>query len=306
MRTTAVVLTLGRSPLLVPCLEALRREGGSEIEIRVVDQGETPVVFPTGLADQVLRPRKNLGFAAGNNLGMATAGGDWVAAVNDDAVVEPGWLPALIAALEADPGAAAAQGVNVQLAAPDLMDGCGLGWNDWWQAIQLGHGKPVSRLGPDTREIFGASATAALYRRSALKRVAPGGEVFDPRLFAWYEDVDLAVRLRAAGWRALLVPAARVWHAGSTTGSTLSRERWRLLYGNRWLVAARLLGWELWPRIPLLAARDVIDLVKAALKGDLEMAFGIPGGWGRALRLLPGFARRGAPAVPLGEIRRFR
>jgi GT2 family glycosyltransferase len=305
-KITAVVLTLGRSPLLVPCLEALRREGGSEIEIRVVDQGETPVVLPAGLADQVLRPRKNLGFAAGNNLGMATAAGDWVATVNDDAVVEPGWLPALIAALEADPGAAAAQGVNVQLAAPDIMDGCGLAWNDWWQAIQLGHGKPVSGLATGVREIFGASATAAVYRRSALKRVAPGGEVFNPRLFAWYEDVDLAVRLRAAGWRALLVPAAQVRHAGSTTGRTLSRERWRLLYGNRWLVAARLLGRELWPRIPLLAARDLIDLVKAALKGDLEMAFGIPGGWGRALRHLPGFARRGAPAIPLGEIRRFR
>ena len=143
MKTTAIVLTLGRSPLLVPCLEALRREGGSEIEIRVVDQGETPVELPAGLADQVLRPRKNLGFAAGNNLGMATAAGEWLAAVNDDAVVEPGWLSALIAALEADPGAAAAQGVNVQLAAPDLADGCGLGWNDWWQAIQLGHGHQI-------------------------------------------------------------------------------------------------------------------------------------------------------------------
>lgn len=306
MKTTAVVLTLGRSPLLAACLEALRRDGGSELEILVVDQGETPVDLPAGLADRVLRPGKNLGFAAGNNLGIAEAAGDWVAAVNDDAVAEPGWLPALIAALEADPGAAAAQGVNVQLAAPDIADGWGLAWNGWWQAVQLGHGKPVPDLETGVREIFGASATAAVYRRSALKRVAPDGGVFDPRLFAWYEDADLSGRLRAAGWRAILVPGPRVRHAGSTTGRTLSRERWRLLYGNRWLVAARLLGRAFWPRIPLLAARDLIDLLKAASKGELEMAAGILGGWGRALRLLPGFARLGAPAVPLGEIRRFR
>lgn len=308
-KTTAVVLTLGRSPLLVPCLEALRRDGGSSLEIVVVDQGETPVALSAGaagLADRVLRPGKNLGFAAGNNLGIAEAAGDWVATVNDDAVVEPGWLPALIGALEADSGAASAQGVNVQLAAPGIADGLGLAWNGWWQAVQLGHGKPVPGLETDVREIFGASATAALYRLSALRQVAPGGEVFDPRLFAWYEDVDLAVRLRAAGWRALRVPGPQVRHAGSTTGNTLSRERWRLLYGNRWLVAARLFGRAFWVRIPLLAARDVIDLVKAALKGDLEMALGILGGWGRALRHLPGFARRGAPAIPLGEIRRFR
>src|SRR3954453_17924319 len=246
MKTSAVVLTLGRSPLLVPCLEALRRDGGNELEILVVDQGETPAALPAGLADKVLRPRKNLGFAAGNNLGIAAAIADgvidWVATVNDDAGVEPGWLPALIAALEADPGAAAAQGLNVQLAAPELADGWGLAWNDWWQAVQLGHGKPVSGVGSHVREIFGASATAAVYRRSALRRVGADGNVFDPRLFAWYEDVDLAVRLRLAGGRALLVPAARVRHAGSSTGRTMSRQRWRLIYGNRWLVAARLLG----------------------------------------------------------------
>lgn len=306
MKTTAVVLTLGRSPLLAACLEALRRDGGSELEILVVDQGETPVDLPSGLADRVLRPGRNLGFAAGNNLGIAEAAGDWVAAVNDDAVVEPGWLSALIAALEADPGAAAAQGVNVQLTAPETADGWGLAWNGWWQAVQLGHGEPVPDLKLAVQEIFGASATAAVYRRFALRQAAVDGEVFDPRLFAWYEDADLAVRLRAAGWRALLVSAARVRHAGSTTGKTLSRERWHLLYGNRWLVAARFLGRAFWLRIPLLAARDLIDFLKAAAKGDLEMAAGILGGWGRALRLLPGFARSGAPAVPLGEIRRFR
>ncbi|MFY9822825.1 MAG: glycosyltransferase family 2 protein [Thermoanaerobaculia bacterium] len=309
MKTTAVVLTLGRSPLLVPCLEALRRDAGGDLgdlEILVVDQGETPADLPPRLADRVLRPGSNLGFAAGNNLGIAAATGDWIATVNDDAVVETGWLSSLIAALEADPGAAAAQGVNVQLAAPEIADGWGLSWNGWWQAVQGGHGEPVPDLKLAVQEIFGVSATAAVYRRAALRQVAAGGDVFDPRLFAWYEDADLAGRLRAVGWRALLVPAARVRHAGSSTGKTLSRERWRLLYGNRWLVAARLLGRAFWLRVPWMAARDGIDLLKAISKGDLEMAAGIASGWGRAIRLLSGFARLGAPSVPLGEIRRFR
>ncbi len=304
--SSAVVLTLGRSPLLVPCLEALRRDGGSALEILLVDQGETPAALPTGLADKVLRPGRNLGFAAGNNLGIVAASGDWVAAVNDDAVVEPGWLGSLIAALEADPGAAAAQGVNVQLAAPEVADGWGLAWNGWWQAVQLGHCESVPPPEAGAREIFGASATAVVYRREALRQVAAGGEVFDSRLFAYYEDVELAGQLRAAGWRALLVPAARVRHAGSSTGRTLRRERWRLLYGNRWLVVARLLGWSFWPRVPVLAARDLIDLVHALGKGDRELAAGILSGWTRALRLLPGFARSDGPAVALGEIRRFR
>ncbi|HEV2851489.1 MAG TPA: glycosyltransferase [Thermoanaerobaculia bacterium] len=280
MNVTAVVPTLGRSPHLVPCLEALRREGAAVV---LVDQGEMPVQIPDGLADRILRPGRNLGFAAGTNLGIAEATSEWIATVNDDAVVEPGWLAALVAALEADPGVAAVQGVNLQLEAPELVDGCGIAWNRWWQAVQVDHGRPAPPVAASVREIFGVSATAALYRRAALE-----GEAFDPRLGSYYEDVDLAVRLRAAGWRALLVPAARARHGGSTTGRTLSRERWRLIYGNRYLVVSRLLGRGFLPRLPALAARDGIDLGRALLRGDREMAAGIVGGWGRALRGLRG------------------
>jgi GT2 family glycosyltransferase len=279
---SAVIPTLGRSPLLVPCLQALRREGA---EIVVVDQGEAPSDLPAGLADHVLRPGRNLGFAAATNLGIAGARGEWIATVNDDALVEPGWAAALVAALAADPRAAAAQGVNLLLDRPELADGCGIAWNRWWQAVQVGHGKAAPAADAGVREIFGASATAAVFRREALAAVASSGSgIFDERLGSYYEDVDLAVRLRAAGYRALLVPAARARHAGSLTGRTLSRERWRLIYGNRWRVARRYLGGGFWPRVPILALRDGVDLGRALLRGEGTLAVGIVAGWGRALR----------------------
>jgi GT2 family glycosyltransferase len=276
VRVSAVVPTLGRSPLLVPCLEALRREG---MEILVVDQSEEPLEIPGGLADRVVRPGRNLGFAAGTNLGIAETAGEWVATVNDDAVVEPGWLAALLGALEADPRAAAAQGINVLYDMPDRADGCGLAWNRWWQAVQIGHGKPAPGREGGVRDVFGVSATAAVYRRQAL--LATGG--FDSRLVSYYEDVDLAVRLRAAGWRSLLVPGARARHAGSATGRTLSRERWRLIYGNRYVVARRYLGGGFWVRLPFLLLRDVVDLARAVLRGEGALAGGIVSGWARAL-----------------------
>lgn len=303
---TAVVPTLGRSPLLIPCLEALRKDGGASIEILVVDQGESPAGLPAGLADRVLRPGRNLGFAGGTNLGIAEAAGELVATVNDDVLVGPGWTARLAAALRAAPGAAAVQGVNLLLDAPERADGCGLAWNRWWQAVQTGHGLPAP--GPDgaTREVFGVSATAALFRRDVLLSVSPGGRAFDPRLISYYEDVELAGRLRSAGYRALLVPAARARHAGSTTGRTLSRERWRLIYGNRFLAAADLLGRAFWPRLPRMAVRDLVDLARAVAGGEAEKIAGIVFGWGRAARHLASFARSGAPRVPLGEIARFR
>lgn len=273
---SAVVPTLGRSPWLLPCLEALRREGG--IEIVVVDQGETPADLPEGI--RVVRPGRNLGFAAGTNLGVAESSGALIATVNDDAIVEPGWLARLEAALESDPGAAAAQGVNLLLDDPERADGCGIAWNRWWQAVQIGHGEKAPPATPGAREVFGVSATAALFRRDALLAVSPRGEIFDPRLISYYEDVELAGRLRAAGFRALLVPTARARHAGSATGRTLSRERWRLIYGNRYLAAARFLGRGFWLRLPILFLRDLLDLRHGG------RAAGILAGWRRAFRLL--------------------
>src|SRR5262249_10907505 len=155
--------TLGRSPLLVPCLEALRGDG--PMEILVVDQGEQPVELPAGLADRVLRPSRNLGFAGGTNLGIAAASSRFVATVNDDVAIEPGWSKALVDSLDADPRAAAAQGVNLLLDQPDLADGCGIAWNGWWQAVQIGHGSPAPPRSDGGREVFGVSATAAVFRR---------------------------------------------------------------------------------------------------------------------------------------------
>ncbi len=416
---SVVVPTIGRSPWLTACLQALRRQQGvRSLEIVVVDQSPRPLALPPGLADRVLRPERNLGFAGGTNLGLAAARGELLATVNDDAVVHPGWLAALAAALRADPRAAAAQGINLLVAMDGLdrrpdgdddepagspaaegserIDGCGLGWNSWWQAIQLAHGElastafatpklpasarplpidvgaPLQPAGglpppsgpptappgplvaraaemgealsaqaanrehppacsPATAEIFGVSATAALFRRRALEQVAiggSGGQVFDSRLVSYYEDAELAGRLRAAGFGALFVPAARARHAGAASGRTVeaSRDRWRLIYGNRYLAAAHLLGRGLWPRLPLMLLRDILDVAgPAALLGSqdgrgrerhgaagetgdggsrLRLA-GLLAGWWRALRLLPAFARCGAPALPPAEVARL-
>jgi GT2 family glycosyltransferase len=295
MRISAVVPTLGRSPLLIPCLEALRRDE-SRMEIVVVDQGENPVELPAGLADRVVRPGGNRGFAGGTNAGIAAARGELVAAVNDDLLVEPGWTAALVDALERHPRAAAAQGVNLEMQG-ERVDGWGLAWNRAWQAVQLGHGEAPPPATAPEREVFGVSATAALYRRASLDAVAlPGRGIFDELLGSYYEDADLANRLRAAGWTALAVPAARAHHAGGATsagGGARSRERWARIYGNRHLVLARLLGTGYWPRLPALAARDLVDLARAVLGGEWARVAGITLGWGRAIRLLPAFARRG-------------
>ncbi len=315
---SAIVPTLGLSPWLRPCLEALRRDGGEDLEILLVVQGDAGrlhrqrVSDAERLADRVLRTPSNLGFAAANNAGLAAAGGDFLATVNDDAIIGVGWCRRLLDALEQQPEAAAAQGLNVLLDDPSTIDGSGLAWNRSWQAVQIGHGERVdaSATSPGTpaaREIFGVSATAAIYRRPALERLA-GDDLaaFDERLFAYYEDVDLACRLRALGFQALLVPAARARHAGSVSGKRLAGGKGRLIYRNRQLVLARLLGRAWWRRWPGILLRDAADLWQAVRRRDAAAASGIVAGLCAASVRWPGFARLGRPLVPLDELRRFR
>ncbi len=304
-RVAAVIPTLGKSPYLEACLKALRAQG-EPIEIVVVDQGEQSVELPAGLADRILRPGRNLGFAAGTNLGIAATSAPYLATVNDDAIVQPDWLAALLEVLEGDPKLAAAQGANLTVDRPEILDGLGIVWNRSWQAVQIGAGERAPDRSEPARSIWGVSATAALYRRSALEAVRLGAdEFFDSNLGSYYEDVDLASRLAAKGFGAVAVPAARALHAGSTTGGAA---RWKLVYGNRHLALARSLGRGYWWRLPMLLGRDFVDLARAAGGGDSARAQGILAGWGRAARMLPRFARGGAgfgpPSCPPPQGRR--
>ncbi len=306
-RLSVVVPTLGQSRWLEPCLQALRDDGGSTLEILLVEQGEAVGGAARGLADRVLRSPRNLGFAAANNRALAEARGELLATVNDDVVVGEGWCTALLEALERHPEAAAVQGLNLCLDEPRIVDGGGLGWNRFWQAVQLGHGRPRGTAPEEEREVFGVSATAAIYRRQALAEV--GGArlaAFDERLFAYYEDVDLACRLRHAGSRAYLVPAARARHAGSASGGRLPWGGRQLICGNRLLVLARLLGRAFWPRLPWILLRDALDLAAALRRGEPRTAAGIVAGLGRAMARGARFAHLGRPLVSAAELGRFR
>lgn len=310
-RVSALVPTLGLSQWLVPCLEALRREGGDELEIVLIFQGHElgrsePDEKIFRMADTVVRLNDNLGFAAANNVALAQARGDVLALVNDDVLVEPGWLSRLLAVFDERPEVASVQGLNLRLDDPEQIDGWGLGFNRYWQAVQLGVGRPTRTAPNAITEIFGVAATAALYRRSALEELGgPRRQVFDERLFAYYEDVELAVRLRAAGHLACAVPQARARHAGSSTGKRLAWGSRQLIYGNRYLVVGRFLGRAFWPRLPWIILPDLRDLMRSAVRLETGAALGILAGLLRAALRGHRFVHMGAPAVAVRDIRHF-
>lgn len=214
-----IVLDLDGGAMLDECVASIRAQ---TVPHRLVlfDNGSKT---PTREATQ--RSERNLGFAGGANAAFALTTTQYVALVNNDVVLAPDWLAHVRDALDRDPRLAAVQTI---ICRPDgAIDGAGIDVSDG-TFRQIGHGLPV---GAPLRVAWGVSATATLYRRAAL-----GGRMFDERLFAYYEDVELCARLREEGWRTAVLPVVRATHRGSATAHVLPGAR-RLRTRNRYLVA---------------------------------------------------------------------
>lgn len=309
---SVIVPSLGHSPWQSEMLGALRQElSGPGAELIWVHQGTQPAPEIAGARERLVLLPRAVGFAVAANVGLATADprSEFLALVNDDLVVEPGWLAVLAGELARRPRAAAVQGANIELDRPAVVEGCGLGWNRSWQAVQVAAGQPPPATGAAAFEVFGVSATAALFRRQALAAVSrspsPGsgadlaGRSFDERLGSYYEDVELAVRLREAEWESWCVPAARARHAGQATSRRTPLRRWRAIHRNRLLVLRRLLGAAFLAHLPRVASRDARDLAQALLRLDGARLFGVLLGWSAALPKLAAFA----PPSPAASLR---
>lgn len=307
---SCIVPTLGRSPWLHESLVALRRDvassTGRPAHVVLVCQAWTPPPEICALADVLLNLDTPCGFAVANNLALAHCHGPYVALVNDDAIVDDGWCQALLDLLETHPRAAAAQGVQRLLDDETTLDGWGIGWNHYWQAVQLGHGQPLGSTPETPCQVFGVSATAALFRRQALDDIAPDGQIFETKLFAYYEDVHLAGRLRAAGYEAWMTPAAAARHGASTSGHQMQHQGRHWIYGNRQLVLMDLLGRGFWRQWPVITWRDLADGYRCITRRQWAGLAGIAAGHGRALRRIPSFLRWGPPRLPLDELESFR
>ena len=161
---------------------------------------------------ELLRTGANLGFAGGNNVGIRRAlerGADWVLLLNNDATAEPGLGAALecAAAARADAGLLACKilledGATIQYAGASFS-------SFGYSGRQTGHGEP-DRF-HNLRDVGRADGAGMAVSRRAADRAG----LLDETLFAYVEDVEWSVRIRAAGFGVVFVPDARVRHKGS-------------------------------------------------------------------------------------------
>jgi GT2 family glycosyltransferase len=163
----------------------------------------------------------NLGFGRALNEGVRRAPGDPVIFVNNDCVCEPQLIEAFLD--EAAPGASVA-GVLLRGDDPGRIDSAGVEADVTLLALEHLLGEPAAAA-ESAPAPLGPSGGAALYSLEMFNLA--GG--FDERIFAYLEDVDLALRLATAGHGCRLAPAARAIHAHSATLGSGSRAKNELM-----------------------------------------------------------------------------
>jgi len=218
-----VVIPLYRpGPWLAPCVDSVLASRDAHPVIWLVDDNPE-----SDLADLVTRrwksvnylpAIKNVGFAASCNRGIQAGRTQYVLMLNQDARIEPDYVTRLVGLLDSDPGLAAAGGVLYHQENPatppgGTIDTAGFEFRRGRRPVDIGQGDRDTGQYEGVREVFGVNAAAALYRREALEAVADSHGVFDERFFMHKEDIDLAWRLRRAGFRAAIDGAARGYHA---------------------------------------------------------------------------------------------
>lgn len=176
---------------------------------------------------RILNPGKNLWFSRGNNYAIPQTAGEYILILNQDTVLEPGYVSLLTDSLEADRSLGSVTGklrhYNFDIDSKTrIIDSTGIEVFRTRRVIDRGQWEMDRGQYDRDTEVFGASGAAAMYRRSVLEEAKlpkknGGFEYFDEDFTAYKEDVDLAWRLQLLGYRAAYVPQAVVYH-GRTIG----------------------------------------------------------------------------------------
>jgi len=230
------LLTYNGRRFIADCLNSVLSQTYNKIELIVIDnnsQDDTVEIIQNLIATanvnfpiRIINNKNNLGFSAGHNLCIKESHGELVFLLNQDIILGADFVEKIVPIFSQDEKIGAVQGKLLRLKVGDgdllktkTIDNTGLVMLKNRRIIARGQGQADNGQFDQPQEIFGADGASPIFRRQALEEVKiclnERCEYLDEDFFAYKEDVDLAWRLRSAGWKAYFEPIAVAWHARS-------------------------------------------------------------------------------------------
>jgi len=261
------------------------------MEIIVVDNASTDSScgtvknrFPSVI---LIENKENFGFAKANNIGIGKAMEDdseYIITINNDVELEVDCLENLkIQISDLKNKYDIFQILMLNYYDRNIIDAAGIEFDKYFFAYQAGYKANVKDLDNFKNEISGVCAGAGVYSKRALSEIKDeNGDYFDSSFFAYYEDVDLALRLLNKGYKSYLVKNSIVYHVHSGTGTEGSPFKTYYLTRNLFLYLRKNLGTDkyrksspvyayvLFKNLFKYVTTGKFDLFKAAIKGYFD------------------------------------
>lgn len=208
------------------CLTSVLNSSYPDFEVILVDNGSKDGsvelienMFRSDRRLKILKLRKNIGFAAGNNVGIAHCTGNYIVFLNNDTIVEKNWLCELVKIMEKNNDIGAVQSKLLKMDNPKILDSAG-DFVDYYGSV-YSRGKGENETHYDQLDkIFSARGAAMMVKSNVLKEVGS----FDPTFFMIYEDVDLCWRINLKGYKIFYVPKSIVYHFSEATTVKLNNK----------------------------------------------------------------------------------
>jgi GT2 family glycosyltransferase len=269
---SVVILAFNGKGYIKDCLSSVLAQSYPNIEVIVVDNASEDGT-PELVAEQfpsvtLIKNSSNLGFAAGNNVGIRLAHGDYIALLNQDAKAEHHWLEELIKAAEVDERVGMCASKLLYMAEPGILNSAGFLFYKDLSAVHRGIGCVDNGQYDRQEETFAAHGAAALYRGRILEEIG----LFDEDYFLYWEDADLGWRARFAEWKCVYVPTAVVYHARSTHTGLYSPLKLYYVERNRIWVAVKFLPFPLLISSLFFTFRRYMAMALFALRSKEEKA----------------------------------
>ena len=196
------------------CILDLNKQSYKNFEIIIVDNGsiDESVIFINQNYPNInlIESQENLGFAAGNNVALALAKGEFILLLNNDTRVPSNYLENFISAFLSNPKIGAAQSKIVRMGDPDVLDSCGSFWTNTTLLYHYGVGKKQSLQKYNKPfPVFTNKGASMLISRKLIDRIG----LFDNDFWCYYEETDFCHRVWLAGFECWYLPSSEISHA---------------------------------------------------------------------------------------------
>lgn len=235
-QVSIILLSYNSKDDLKECLPSLKIQTYSNFEIIIVDNASTdntPEFIRTEYPEiKLIETGSNLGYPAGNNIGVDNAKGDYLVILNPDTVADPKWLFQLVKPLEENSDIALTTSKILFYHDHEKINTCANSVHYTGLDFCRGLYEPSTSFSKN-EEVGAISGCSFAIRKEVFKEL--GG--FDPDFFLYLEDVDLSWRARLAGYKIMFVPASIVYHKFRLTIAPwkefyLERNRYLMLLKN--------------------------------------------------------------------------